>query len=209
MFITFEGGEGTGKSTQVQLLLRKLSENGIVSIATREPGGTPQGEALRNLLVNGDIASWTPVGEALLNYAARQEHLERFIRPALIDRKTVVCDRFMDSTRAYQQYAGGCGASLIDSLESTIVGATRPDLTFVFDLDPIVGLQRAKGRGSPAEDRFERKGLDFHRKLRAGFMQIARGDPKRCRIVDASQPVNDVFTAIWQDVEVFFHARRQ
>ena len=197
MFVTFEGGEGTGKSTQVKLLADRLRSQGRDIVATREPGGTPEGETLRSLLVSGD-AHWSATAEALLNYAARDVHLTHIIRPALAKKQTVICDRFMDSTRAYQGYAGGCDFTLIDQLEQVIVNDTRPDLTLIFDLDPKLGLARAKARGNEAEDRFERKGLAFHEKLRSGFLAIAQGDPKRCRLIDAAQPIDEVAAQIWQ-----------
>jgi dTMP kinase len=205
MFITFEGGEGTGKSTQVQLLAKHLTTRSITPITTREPGGTASGEALRTLLVSGDVASWTATSEALLNYAARQEHLEKLIRPALAEGKLVICDRFMDSTRAYQQYAGGCDPGLIDILEKTVVSATRPGMTFIFDLDPSVGLARARLRGSTAEDRFERKGVIFHARLRAGFLDIALSDPNRCRVIDANLPIDTIAELIATEVDQKLH----
>ncbi len=197
-FITFEGGEGTGKSTQIKFLAERLKSLGHVTIFTREPGGTPEAEAVRSLLVSGDVARWTPKSEALLNYAAREQHLEQVIRPALASGAIVLCDRFMDSTRAYQGYAGGCAPAFIDALEEAIVGATRPDLTLILDLDPALGLERARQRGDAiSEDRYERKGLDFHRKLRDGFLEIQARDPKRCRLVDASVAIDAVAAAVW------------
>jgi dTMP kinase len=198
MFITFEGGEGTGKSTQLQLLADRLRGQGGDVLTTREPGGTPEAEAIRNLLVHGNSDSLSAEAEALLNYAARDHHLRHVIRPALAKGTTVICDRFMDSTRAYQGFAGGAAPSFIDALESAIVAATVPDLTLVFDLDPMIGLDRAKARGGA--DRFERKGLEFHKKLRAGFLEIAKQHPARCKLVDASLPVNDVSALVWKAV---------
>ena len=198
MFVTFEGGEGAGKSTQVKRAALRLRALGREVVETREPGGTAEAEAVRALLVSGDTGRWTPQAEALLNYAARDSHLTKIIRPALARSAIVLCDRFMDSTRAYQGYAGGCGISFIDALERGIVGDTRPDLTLVFDLDPEIGLARAKARlDAKAEDRYERKGLAFHRLLRAGFLDIARKDPVRCRIVDASAGVDEVAEQVW------------
>jgi dTMP kinase len=196
MFITFEGGEGTGKSTQVKLLAERLKAAG----RSVEPGGTPQAEALRNLLVSGDTDSWSAEAEALLNYAARDSHLNAVIRPALLNKAIVLCDRFMDSTRAYQGYAGACTFHLLDELERSIVGDTRPDLTLIFDLNPVIGLERARSRGAGAEDRFERKGLAFHQRLREGFMEIAKADPKRCRVINASESIDSVAKAVWAAV---------
>lgn len=200
-FVTFEGGEGSGKSTQIRKLAQRLEAAGRDLVITREPGGTPEAEAIRSLLVSGDVTRWTAKSEALLNYAAREEHLEQVIRPALSRGATVLCDRFMDSTRAYQGSAGGCDMGFIDALEKAIVGPTRPQLTLIFDIDPALGLARARDRGDAvAEDRYERKGLDFHRKLRQGFLDILRSDPKRCRMVDAAQSIDEVAESVWSIV---------
>ena len=198
LFITLEGGEGAGKSTQARILAERLQAIGHDVLITREPGGTPQGEQLRKLLVEGDPAHWSAEAEVLLNYAARDAHLRNLIRPELEVGATVICDRFMDSTRAYQHYAGGASAELIDGLETSIVADTRPDLTVVFDLDPAVGLARAKERSDGSEDRFEKKGFAFHQKLRRGFLEIARKDPQRCLVVDASQSLEKVAEEIWK-----------
>lgn len=195
-FITFEGGEGAGKSTQIARLAERLKAGGREIVLTREPGGTPQAEQVRGLLVSGDTARWSATAEALLNYAARDSHLQQVVRPALARGAIVLCDRFMDSTRAYQGYAGDCDMGLIDALEASVVGETRPDLTLVFDLDPAAGLARARSRAD-MEDRYERKGLAFHQRLRDGFLDIARKDPGRCRLVDAAQPVDAVTAAMW------------
>ena len=200
MFITFEGGEGTGKSTQIKVLADRLSTVGHEVVLTREPGGTKQAEALRNLLVSGETDRWSAESEALLNYAARDSHLQQVIRPALAAGSTVLCDRFMDSTRAYQGYAGACTFHLLDELEQSIVRDTRPSLTLIFDLDPIIGLARAKSRGDGAEDRFERKGLAFHQRIRNGFLEIAKSEPQRCRVIDANQSIETVAAAIWSQV---------
>jgi len=202
MFITFEGGEGSGKSTQVRRLAERLRSLGRDVLVTREPGGTPEAEAVRALLVSGDVARWTAKSEALLNYAAREQHLQQVLRPALAAGRIVLCDRFMDSTRAYQGYAGGCELSFIDALEKAVVGPTRPDLTLVFDLEPATGLARARARGDAlAEDRYERKGIAFHAKLREGFLDILRRDPRRCRLIDAAQDVEAVAGDVWSVVE--------
>ena len=198
-FITFEGGEGTGKSTHVRLLAERLGKM-REAVATREPGGTAEAEALRTLLVTGDVRRWTPEAEALLNYAARDSHLTQVIRPALARGAIVLCDRFMDSTRAYQGYAGGCDMALIDALERGIVGPARPALTLVFDLDPQLGLARARDRGDAREDRYERKGMDFHNRLRDGFLAIAGLDAQRCRVIDASRSIEEVSDSVWQHV---------
>jgi dTMP kinase len=192
IFVTFEGGEGSGKSTHLKLLAAALTAEGHRVVQTREPGGTPEAEALRALLVNGDTGRWTAEAEALLNYAARSSHLQKIIRPALASGQTVLCDRFMDSTRAYQGYAGGCDMRLLDALETSIVAETRPNLTLIFDLDPADGLARTKARNDGYEDRYERKGIAFHQALRRGFLKIAEGDPARCRVIDATGSVEVV-----------------
>jgi dTMP kinase len=197
-FITFEGGEGTGKSTHIRRLAERLKSQTRELLVTREPGGTPEAEAVRGLLVSGEASRWTPTAEALLNYAARETHLTQAIRPALERGAIVLCDRFMDSTRVYQGYAGNCAISFIDALEDAIVGATRPQLTLVFDLDTELGLARAKGRkGDAAEDRYERKGVSFHQRVRHGFLAVAEQDPKRCRVVDAARDVEAVSNEVW------------
>ncbi len=201
LFITFEGGEGTGKTTQIRRLAERLGTGSQPVVMTREPGGTPEAEAIRGLLVNGHVSRWTPQAEALLNYAAREQHVQQVIRPTLQAGSIVLCDRFMDSTRAYQGYAGGCDMPFLDALERAVVGETRPDLTLIFDLDPAIGLSRARSRGDEAaEDRYERKGLAFHNKLRDGFLDILRREPKRCRLVDASQGVDEVAESVWSIV---------
>jgi len=200
-FVTFEGGEGTGKSTQLKLLADVIMARGLPLVQTREPGGTPEAEALRTLLVNGDPGRWTAEAEALLNYAARASHLQKIIRPALASGKFVLCDRFSDSTRAYQGYAGGCDLKLLDALEASIVGRTRPALTLILDIDPAMGLARAKSRADGSEDRYERKGLKFHQRLRAGFLQIAAAEPNRCKVIDASGSIGEVTARVLAAVE--------
>jgi dTMP kinase len=206
-FITFEGGEGTGKSSHARDLAESLRKAGKVVVLTREPGGAPGAEDIRALLVTGTVGRWSPQAEILLNYAARESHLRETIRPALLRGELVLCDRFMDSTRAYQGFAGGGDVELIDALERKIVGATRPELTLILDVDPELGLRRAKGRSSGGEDRFEKKGLEFHRKLREGFLTIAAQDPQRCRVIDSSRPYAAVAEDIWRAVAQVLHER--
>jgi dTMP kinase len=201
LFISFEGGEGTGKSTQIKLLAQYFMEHGRKVTLTREPGGTPISEAVRAILVNGDPGSLSSTAEALLNYAARDAHLRDVIRPALARSEVVLCDRFMDSTRVYQGIGGDCPMALIDALEHTVVNDTIPSLTFVFDLDPEVGLGRANQRGQGGEDRYELKGLAFHRKVREGFLAVARANPQRCVVLDASVTVDKLKTAILDSVK--------
>ena len=178
-FITFEGGEGAGKSTQLKRLVARLEAGGQAVVATREPGGSPGAEDIRALVLRGSADRWSPVTETLLMYAARRDHVERVIRPALARGAWVVCDRFADSTLAYQGAAGGTDPALIAALETHILEATRPDLTLIFDLPVAVGLDRAHARAG-AEMRFESKGEAFHERLREGFLAIARAEPARC-----------------------------
>ena len=189
-FITFEGGEGVGKSTQVRRLADRLRGRGEV-VVTREPGGSPGAEAIRGLLVNGPVERWSPISETLLMYAARRDHIERVIAPALARGAWVICDRFYDSSRAYQGAAGGAPASLLRALESDVVGDLVPDLTLILDLPVSVGLARAGRRGQD-EGRFEAKGAGFHERLRAAFLDIAAREPERCRVIDAAADLDAV-----------------
>jgi len=195
-FITFEGGEGAGKSTQVKRLAARLEAQGHEVVTTREPGGSPGAESIRDIVLRGDADRWSPVTETLLMYAARRDHIERVIRPALGRGAWVVCDRFADSTRAYQGAAGGTAPGLISALETYILEDVRPDLTLVFDLPPEVGLDRAHARAG-AEMRFESKGMAFHQRLRDGFLSIARAEPDRCAVIDATAAMDAVEAAVW------------
>ena len=202
-FITFEGGEGAGKSTQLRRLCARLAQGREV-VATREPGGSPGAESIRDLLVNGAADRWSPVTETLLMYAARRDHVERVITPALARGAWVICDRFADSTRAYQGAAGGTDPLLISSLETYVLAGVRPDLTLVLDLPTESGLARAGGRGD-TESRFESKGLAFHERLRAAFLDIARAEPDRCAVIDAAQDEDAVAAAVWEAVGARLH----
>ncbi|HJV41595.1 dTMP kinase [Caulobacter sp.] len=193
-FISFEGGEGAGKSTQIRRLAERLRAAGHDVVVTREPGGSPGAEAIRELLVNGSADRWSPVTETLLMYAARRDHVERVIRPALARGAVVLCDRFADSTRAYQGAGGDAPATLIAALEDHVLGGTIPDLTLILDLPAEIGLTRAEARGGAA--RFESKGLAFHERLRAGYLEIARREPERCVVIDADAEIDAVTTAI-------------
>ncbi|MEM9472397.1 MAG: dTMP kinase [Pseudomonadota bacterium] len=196
MFITFEGGEGTGKSTQTVMLAAKLRQLGHQVVETREPGGSEDADAIRKLLVSGETGRWSVTAEILLNYAARESHLRHTIIPALEGGAVVICDRFADSTRAYQGHAGQGSRQLIDHLDRDIVGDTQPDLTLVFDLDPRIGLERAGLRGG--DDRFERKGLAFHDRLREGYLTVASEFSARCKVIDASKSKDEVASQVWQ-----------
>jgi dTMP kinase len=209
-FITFEGGEGSGKSTQARLLCAALAARGIAVVATREPGGSPFAEAVRGVIMATANATSSPLAEALLFSAARADHLEATIRPALAMGKWVVCDRFADSTRVYQGTAGGLAPAEIDSLEAMVVGATQPELTLLLDIDPVLGLGRARDRRGPTTDDaspadpFEGRRLDFHRRLRAGYLAIAAAEPTRVAVVDATPAPSVVSEAIWRLVDARF-----
>ena len=205
IFITFEGGEGSGKSTQAKRLTEHLKAQGHDFVLTREPGGTPEGEALRALLVSGEIGQWSAASEAMLMSAAREAHVRTVIKPALTAGRNVISDRFMDSTRVYQGFAGGADSALIQALEHAAVGDCIPDLTLIFDLLPVMGLARAKARGTSNEDRFERKGLAFHDRLREGFHALAKAEPQRCKLVDAARPEERVFEQVATLAEARLH----
>ena len=199
-FITLEGGEGAGKSTQQNRLVARLSQLGHDVVATREPGGSEGGEAIRELLVNGPPERWSAVTEVLLMNAARRDHIERRIRPALERGAFVVCDRFADSTRAYQGAGGEADTAFIETVERHVVGDVRPDLTLILDLPVEDGLHRAAHRGG-GEARFEAKGIEFHQRLRQGFLDIAAAEPQRCVVIDSHQSQEVVAEAIWEAVQ--------
>lgn len=198
-FITLEGGEGAGKSTQIKLLAAWLRERGIDVLQTREPGGATGAERIRELLVKGDADRWTPIAETLLHYAARADHLERRIRPALTAGRWVICDRFADSTAAYQGYGHGVPFDVIDSLFKAVVGDTAPDLTLILDLPVEQGLQRAAARLGQ-ENRYEQMAIEFHSRLRDGFLTIARQNPQRCAVIDASRGVDAIQSDIQAEI---------
>lgn len=186
-FITLEGGEGAGKSTQQKLLCEMLRAVGFEVVATREPGGSPRAEALREVILSGRAKALGPGGEALLFAAARMDHIANTIAPALARGAWVVSDRFADSTRAYQGALGQLSPTLIASLERVTLDGLKPDLTLILDVPAELGLARAQARrGEAAADRFESEGLDSHRALRAAFLDIAAGEPERCVVIDAS-----------------------
>lgn len=199
-FITFEGGEGAGKSTQVKLLAAALTQAGLDVVTTREPGGSPGAEAIRNLLVTGAVDRWDAETEALLHTAARRDHLAKTVWPALERGAWVVCDRFADSTLAYQGYGHGLSKDFIARLTRLAMGDFTPDLTIILDLPVEEGLRRAGGRGD-AEDRYERMAIEFHHRLRQGFLDIAAKDSNRCAVIDASVDVDSVHQAIMRAVK--------
>ena len=186
-FVTFEGGEGAGKSTQIRLLATWLAERGVEARMTREPGGTPGAERIRSLLVEGEAGDLTPMTEALLNYAARREHVSRVIAPALAAGQWVLSDRFADSTMAYQGFGHGLGRKAIEALHRAAIGRLAPDLTIVLDIPVREGLARAAARRG-REDRYENMAVGFHERVRRGFRAIARGEPRRCALLDARLP---------------------
>ena len=188
-FITFEGGEGSGKSTQLCRLAAHLSTRGLSVVSTREPGGCPAAEDIRALLVTGDVARWDPLSEALLHYTARRAHLVETVIPALTKGQWVLSDRFADSTLAYQGYGHGLGRETIDQVAAAALSdqapdMTRPDLTVILDLPVAVGLARAGDR-SGTETRYERLTVEFHERVRRAFLDIAAAEPERCVVIDA------------------------
>ena len=197
-FITFEGGEGTGKSTQGAFLADRLKTYGLGVIMTREPGGSPGAEAIRHVLLSGAAQPLGSHAEAILFAAARDDHVRQLIRPALEAGHWVICDRFANSTRVYQGVLGNVDPRVIRSLERVAVGDTRPDITFVLDVPAAVGLARAASRrGRTAVDRFEAETIEFHTKLREAYRELAEREPDRCVLIDAQTDATNVADAIW------------
>jgi dTMP kinase len=207
-FITFEGGEGAGKSTQVKLLADRLKASGIDTVVTREPGGSPGAEIIRHLVLAGVGKALGADGEALLFAAARDDHVQRVIEPALARGRWVLCDRFVDSTRVYQGKLGDADPGLIRAMERVTIGELQPDLTIVLDVPVEVGLARAAARrGGEAADRFESEDIGFHRRLRDAFRQITVDDPLRCVLIGAAVEPPVVAERVWAAVEKKFGAR--
>jgi len=198
-FVTLEGGEGAGKSTLIRRLAALFADrHGRTVVQTREPGGSPGAEAIRAVLLGGTTGDFDATTEALLFAAARRDHVRATIRPALKAGRLVLCDRFIDSTRAYQGAAGDLPASVVRRLETLAIGRLRPHLTLILDLPPEIGMARAADRHGATlatSDRFEAKSLAFHEKVRSAFLDIARAEPARCRVVDATQPPDIVLAA--------------
>jgi dTMP kinase len=207
-FITLEGGEGTGKSTLQAALSQRLAEQGVACVLTREPGGTPRAEAIRALVLNPPGGEpFSPLAEALLMNAARSDHLDELIRPALAQGKWVICDRFSDSTRVYQGVSGQISEAVILEFERQVVAATRPDLTLVLDAPIDVALgRRAKRAGQ--QDVFEKRGAEFHAAVRAAFADLARGEPMRCKLIDASTEPAVVADAAWLAVSALLKSAK-
>ena len=189
-FLTLEGAEGVGKSTNIEFITQYLEQRGIDYVLTREPGGTQLGEKIRELLLAVHEESMSELTELLLVFAARAQHLDKIIEPALAAGKWVVCDRFTDATFAYQGAGRGLSMETIGELESMVQGELRPDLTLILDLDPEIGMQRASNRGEL--DRFEREQMSFFRHVRQGYLDIAQAEPERCTVIDAAKSLEDV-----------------
>ena len=202
-FITFEGGEGSGKSTQINLLHNFLIEKGKDVVSTREPGATPSAEIIRDLLTKGDADRWSPATEALLMWAARSEHVEKLIKPSLDKGKWVLCDRFYHSTYAYQGVGHNLGIENMRIIKKIIIGEITPNLTFILDIDPVNGIGRTKNRVSN-EDRFEKMNLAFHNNLRKAFIQFAKKNPKRFIVIDAELSLEKISEIISSEVQTRF-----
>lgn len=203
LFITLEGGEGAGKSTQISLLAPWLAQQGHSITRTREPGGSPGAEEIRTLLVTGEAGRWDAITETALFIAARRDHWLKTIRPALQAGHIVLCDRYADSTRAYQGYGKGVDPALIESLSALLVGDAVPDLTLILDLPAAIGLARSRQRAQDHghdETRFENLDLAFHERLRTAFHHFAATDPTRCKLIDASGTIDTVQTALREEI---------
>ncbi len=201
-FITFEGGEGVGKSTQVKRLLVRLNRLGIEAVRTREPGGTPKAEHVRAFILQGRSEAWGPGAEAVLFAAARLDHVNQLIAPSLETGKWVISDRFHDSTRAYQGLTGGVDGKLIRGLETLALNGHAPDLTFMLDMDPVVAFNRVNARElepalAQSGDRFEKEDLDWHRRLRQAFLDIAAQNQDRCVVLPANQSEDALEIEVW------------
>ena len=197
-FITFEGGEGSGKSTQIKTLAERLDAVKLRAIVTREPGGSPGAEIIRHLVLSGMGKLLGPDAETLLFAAARDDHVRTVIRPALSQGIWVLCDRFSDSTRAYQGRLGNVSPEFLNAMERVTIGDLKPDLTFILDVPVEIGMQRAAARrGTGAPDRFEAEDVRFHRQLREAYRQIAADEPRRCVLIDTSADPGTVAAMIW------------
>ena len=204
-FISFEGGEGSGKSTQIKLLAKRLAKYGDV-VTTREPGGTIEAEIIRNLLVKGKKNKWSGVVETLLLYAARKDHIDKVITPSLKKNKWVLCDRFKESTLVYQGYGKNVDIDLIKKLDKIITNNLTPSLTFILDIDPIIGLKRSK-RKSNTETRYENMSLGFHKKIRKAFRALAKSNKKKFILINANQDINQIQDIIWNEVSSKINAK--
>jgi dTMP kinase len=205
-FISFEGADGVGKSTQIRRLAERLRAAGMTVCTTREPGGSEGAEAIRALLLTGAVERWNPLSEALMMSAARADHLDRLIRPALARGEVVICDRFADSTMAYQGIAGGLGEAAVATLNGLTVDSDGPELTIILDAPIDIASGRAEGRSAP-ERRFESKGAAYQKKVREAFLKIARDNPHRCVLIDGSADEDRVAEAVAAVVEKALQSR--
>lgn len=204
LFITLEGGEGAGKTTQIRRLQARLEKHGHSVIITREPGGSQGAEQIRKLLVEGETLRWDSITECLLLFAARRDHIKKTIAPALAAGQTVISDRFYDSTYAYQGFGQGLEREIIDAIRMASIGNFKPDMTLLLDLPVDIGLGRAA-----VQQRYERMGQNFHEKLRQGFLQLAAAEPERFTIINANNDVNAVEEAIWEAVKKRLNTSRE
>ena len=190
-FITFEGGEGSGKTTQSELLYNNLKQKGLNVTRTREPGGTILAESIREILLKGEKDKMSSLTELYLFAAARRDHIDNVIAPSLKNNEIVICDRFIDSTTAYQGYAGNIDLNLINSINNFTIGSIIPNITYIFDIDPNIGLKRSINTTSD-EIRFEKKDIGYHKKIRSGFLEIAKNNSDRCIVIDAEQELKKI-----------------
>ena len=202
-FITFEGGEGSGKSSQIKILKSKLIDKGIDVVCTREPGGTPSAEILRELVTTGEVNKWEPMTEALLMFASRYEHTKNLIIPSLENGKWVLCDRFYHSTYAYQGLGHGLGLKAMEALKKISIGEIEPDLVFFLDIDPMEGIKRTMGRHTN-EDRFEKMDISFHTKLRDAFLGFSKTYSENSVVINADQEINKISDIIFEEIEKRF-----
>jgi len=198
-FITFEGGEGSGKSTQIKLLAKKIAETSSVCV-TREPGGTTSAEEIRKLLVRGKADKWSSVSELLLLFAARKDHIDKLILPALSSNKWVLCDRFVDSTYVYQGMCGKTSLNVIKKIEKIVIGQFKPELTFLINIDPKVGIQRSKRPGNK-DLRYENMDIKFHNKIYKSYLKLASINKRRIFMIDGSKTISDIENEIWNKVK--------
>jgi dTMP kinase len=198
-FITFEGGEGSGKSTQIKLLAKKIAETSSVCV-TREPGGTTSAEEIRKLLVRGKADKWSSVSELLLLFAARKDHIDKLILPALSSNKWVLCDRFVDSTYVYQGMCGKTSLDVIKKIEKIVIGQFKPELTFLINIDPKVGIQRSKRPGNK-DLRYENMDIKFHNKIYKSYLKLASLNKRRIFMIDGSKTISDIENEIWNKVK--------
>ena len=205
LFITFEGGEGCGKSTQIAALKARLEDMGKTVVQTREPGGTALGESVRNLLQYDDAGQgMSPEAELLLFAASRAQHVRELIVPAIAEGQIVLCDRFLDSTTVYQGVARAIDSKKVDTVNQFAIGDTMPDLTILIDLPPEIGLARVQARSDGKLDRMENEAIEFFQAVRQGYLDLAKSEPKRFLVLDGSQSVEELETQIWQKVEATF-----